>query len=137
MGLKFKATLLPRWFLQEIKVTTVLILLMLLILGGAEFQLVGWFLFFKFCESRQFNIGDIIHKVWFAILSYNLIKESSINMKSRKFSFISLGWSYFHLLEIALHFHKISRIYFWWEILTNILSIYCTFWEKKTPFEKK
>ena len=54
-----------------------------------------------------------------------------------KFFFIFLWWSCLDLLEIALLFHKNSRIYVWWEMLTNILSICYIFLEKKIALFKK
>ena len=54
-----------------------------------------------------------------------------------KFFFIFLWWSCLDLLEIALLFYKNSRIYFRWEMLTNILSICYIFLEKKIALFKK
>ena len=80
------------------------------------------------CQSSDHNIEKVRGK-------QNIERKPIFNQD--QFFPISLERSCLYLLEIALHFNKNSRIYFWWEMLTNILSICYIFLEKKITLFKK
>ena len=93
------------------------------------------------CISTKTQGFIFIERCWliyyvFAVYSEKKNIERKPIFNSNKFFSISLGWSCLYLLEIALYFHKNSRIYFWWEMLTNILLISYIFLEKKIALFK-
>ena len=80
------------------------------------------------CQSSDHSIKKVREK--------KILKENPFFNQDQFFP-ISLGRSCLCLLEIALHFNKNFRIYFWWQILTYVLSICCIIWEKNSTFLKK
>ena len=80
------------------------------------------------CQSSDHSVEKVRDK--------EILKENPFFNQNHFFPFF-LQKSCLYLLEIALHFNKNSRIYFWWQMLTYVLSISCMFLEKNSSFRKK
>ena len=80
------------------------------------------------CQSSDHSIKKVREK--------KILKENPFFNQDQFFP-ISLSRSCLCLLETALHFNKNFWIYFWWQILTYVLSICCIIWEKNSTFLKK
>ena len=80
------------------------------------------------CQSSDHSVEKVRDK--------EILKENPFFNQDHFFP-IFLGKSCLYLLEIALHFNKNSRIYFWRQMLTYVLSVSCMILEKNSTFRKK